>query len=134
MLAGAALALAAALPPAPAGAQEPGGTRSAWDLASVTAIPLRCPDGAEERTLPWNVRGYSKGCYRQGVADGPVIFWEEGYLNLSGAFADGRKDGAWTVFHQDGTRYVTIHFRDGVKTGKTFHSSARGGVAGAGGR
>lgn len=102
---------------------------SAADLASIEAIPLDCADGAVEKVLPWNISGYSKGCYRRGVAHGPIIFWEQGYLNLSGSFSDGRKDGAWTVFHRDGARYVTIHFKGGVKTGKTIHSSPGGGAA-----
>ncbi len=124
----AAVLLAALLAPAGSLAQPVQRAPSAEDLASITELPISCTNGAVEVTKAWNETGFSKGCYRDGVANGPIVFWERGYLNLTGAFSDGRKDGGWTVFNEDGSRYVTIHFEGGVKTGKTFHSAAAPGA------
>ena len=88
---------------------------------AVRLVDFTCGPGRTERVEPWGRSGASRGCYREDVRDGPIIFWEEGYVNLDGRYRDGVKDGTWTVFNDNGSVFVEIVFDRGSKMSKTYH-------------
>jgi hypothetical protein len=93
-------------------------------LSSVDAVRLAnfsCGPGQTERVERWGHSGASRGCYRDEVRDGRIIFWEEGYLNLAGSYSNGAKDGTWTVYNGDGSVFCDILFEEGVKKDKIFY-------------
>jgi len=99
-------------------------TTSGEDRKAILEFDFACDEGSTEKLERWGRQGYSRGCYRDGVAQGKTIYWEEGYLNLEGFFSQGKKHGLWTVYNTDGSVFVTITFDEGVKTGKHYSGSS----------
>ena len=88
---------------------------------AVRLVEFACGPGRAERVEQWGRSGASRGCFREDVRDGPIIFWEEGYVNLEGRYHKGEKDGTWTVFNGNGSVFAEIVFERGVKTHKSYH-------------
>jgi hypothetical protein len=64
------------------------------------------------------VTGKSRGSFKDGKRDGPwVSYWDNGQLWSKGTYKDGMKVGPWVGFLQDGTvnEKDTGTFKDGVK-------------------
>ena len=58
-----------------------------------------------------------QGTFRNGKKDGPwVQYYENGQLWEKGTYKDGNKEGPWVDYNRDGTVYkeLTGTFRDGV--------------------
>ena len=65
-----------------------------------------------------NVTGNYQGSFRNGKEDGPwVSYWENGQLLKKGTYKDGKRDGLWFDYHADGTLwdYYTGTYKNGVK-------------------
>jgi antitoxin component YwqK of YwqJK toxin-antitoxin module len=64
------------------------------------------------------VTGKSRGSFKDGKRDGPwVSYWDNGQLWSKGTYKYGMKVGPWVGFLQDGTvnEKDTGTFKDGVK-------------------
>jgi antitoxin component YwqK of YwqJK toxin-antitoxin module len=64
------------------------------------------------------VTGKSRGSFKDGKRDGPwVTYWDNGQLWSKGTYKYGMKVGPWVGFLQDGTvnEKDTGTFKDGVK-------------------
>jgi len=64
------------------------------------------------------VTGRHQGSYKNGKKDGPwVSYWDNGQLDSKGTYKDGKKDGPWVSYLKDGTVYEssTGTFKDGEK-------------------
>jgi len=50
--------------------------------------------------------GLSRGEFRNGKREGPwVAYHDNGRLSYKGAFKDGKRDGPWIQYREDGTKY-----------------------------
>jgi antitoxin component YwqK of YwqJK toxin-antitoxin module len=83
-------------------------------------IELACDKNSEEISEKWGKTGQARGCSDGPTRQGMWAFRDEGYLNLEGFYENGRKQGTWTVFNQDGTVFARIYFDNGRKTGKQY--------------
>ena len=64
------------------------------------------------------VTGKEQGTYKDGKRDGPwVSYHDEGQLSYKGIYKDGEKDGPWVSYLKGGAVYEssTGTFRDGEK-------------------
>ena len=63
------------------------------------------------------VTGLEQGQFKDGKPDGPwVFYYDNGQLSLEGTYKDGKADGPWISFNKDGTvdEKNTGIFKDGV--------------------
>ncbi|MCI0640873.1 MAG: hypothetical protein L0Y72_30355 [Gemmataceae bacterium] len=52
--------------------------------------------------------------YRNGVVHGPFVdYWSDGKVASEGQFVNGRQDGLWHFYFEDGRLSEIIHFKDG---------------------
>jgi antitoxin component YwqK of YwqJK toxin-antitoxin module len=64
------------------------------------------------------VTGKIQGQFKDGKPDGPwVFYYDNGQLSLEGTYKDGKADGPWISFNKDGTvdEKNTGTYKDGVK-------------------
>ena len=64
------------------------------------------------------ITGEWQGAFRNGKREGPwVYYYDNGQLGTKGTLKDGKKDGPWVVYNQDGTvnKKYTGTYKNGVK-------------------
>ena len=64
------------------------------------------------------IEGLQRGSFNDGKTDGPwVFYYDNGQLSLEGTYKDGKADGPWISFNKDGTvdEKNTGTFKDGRK-------------------
>ena len=64
------------------------------------------------------VTGLEQGAFKDGKREGPwVFYYDNGQLSLEGTYKDGKADGPWIAFNEDGTVWGTYTgtFKDGEK-------------------
>ena len=64
------------------------------------------------------VTGKIQGQFKDGKPDGPwVFYYDNGQLSLEGTYKDGKADGPWISFNKDGTvdEKNTGTYKDGEK-------------------
>jgi hypothetical protein len=71
-------------------------------------------------TVPFTgkVTGKTQGSFRNGKKDGPWIrYWDNGQLSYQGTYKDGKHEGPWVYYTKDGTvsEWLTGTWKDGVK-------------------
>jgi antitoxin component YwqK of YwqJK toxin-antitoxin module len=49
-----------------------------------------------------------------------TYFYENGQVQQEGYFVDGKLDGIWVSYNEDGDKIASGEYVDGVKTGKWF--------------
>ena len=62
--------------------------------------------------------GLERGSFRDGKREGLWFsFYDNGQLEWEGTYKDGKKDGPWVYYNKDGTVYenLTGTYKDGVK-------------------
>ena len=62
--------------------------------------------------------GENQGSFRNGKKDGPwVKYHDNGQLWSKGIYKDGERDGPWVSYNEDGTvwKFLTGTYKDGVK-------------------
>ena len=94
-------------------------TRSAMDQS-----PLGCPISHEMLTKRWSKIGWSRSCAIEGKEDGLWEAWERGRLVIAGSHRCGQRHGEWTWFHNDGSIFRVIEYRNGEELSNTIVSGA----------
>jgi len=64
------------------------------------------------------VTGLEQGAFKDGKREGPwVFYYDNGQLESEGTYKDGKADGPWIAFNEDGTVWGTYTgtFKDGEK-------------------
>ncbi len=64
------------------------------------------------------VTGLEQGAFKDGKREGPWAgYHDNGQLQWEGSFKDGKREGPWVGYHKDGTvdAYLTGTWKDGVK-------------------
>lgn len=52
--------------------------------------------------------------YRRGIPHGPFCdYWSTGPVACTGQFSEGKQDGAWRFYKEDGSLMEVIHFKAG---------------------
>jgi antitoxin component YwqK of YwqJK toxin-antitoxin module len=52
-------------------------------------------------------------CYRQGVLHGPYVsFWPDGKVSSEGSHCEGKQEGIWHFYNENGTIHAIIQFKD----------------------
>ena len=65
-----------------------------------------------------DVTGDEQGSFKNGKREGAwVSYWENGQLRRKGNYKNGNKDGAWVSYNEDETvnKRYTGTYKDGVK-------------------
>ena len=71
-------------------------------------------------TVPFTgkVTGKSQGSFRNGKKEGPwVIYYDNGQLSLKGTYKDGQEDGPWVTYYIDGQVEKKGTYKDGRREG-----------------
>jgi antitoxin component YwqK of YwqJK toxin-antitoxin module len=74
-----------------------------------------CPDGAEEVIQRWSEVGYSRYCIKDGQKEGKSVAWEGQRLHIEGNYKNGKEEGLWKVYNDDGSVYRLTEYRDGIE-------------------
>jgi antitoxin component YwqK of YwqJK toxin-antitoxin module len=74
-------------------------------------VASRFPDGKPEVVI--YLKG--KGDRQQKVME--KVYRSNGNLDYVGRFKDGKEQGEWNYFHEDGTRKYTEHWDQGLEEG-----------------
>ena len=64
------------------------------------------------------VTGYSQGSFKNGKREGVwAFYWNNGQLHDKGNFKNGKREGAWVYYSEVGTvnKEYTGTYKDGVK-------------------
>ena len=65
-----------------------------------------------------NITGKSQGTIRNGKRDGPwVIYWDNGQLSNKGIYKDGEANGPWVWYHDNGQLRSKGTYKDGNRDG-----------------
>ena len=65
-----------------------------------------------------NVTGKYQGSFKNGKMDGPwVRYHDNGQFRTKGTFKDGKKDGPWVKYHKNGQLSWKGTFKDGKSDG-----------------
>jgi hypothetical protein len=88
---------------------------------SVTA-PVACPSGTTAMGSP-PPAGDETWCQKmvdgQPVKDGPYnLYRSGGGPMLQGSYHDGKQDGEWTMWYDNGQKGSIDHYKDGVQDGE----------------
>ena len=58
------------------------------------------------------------GSFKDGKKDGPwVVYWDNGQLSTKGTYKDGKLDGPWVVYWDNGQLMSKGTYRDGKEDG-----------------
>jgi antitoxin component YwqK of YwqJK toxin-antitoxin module len=64
------------------------------------------------------IEGLERGSFKDGKQDGPwVSYYENGQLYGKGTWKDGKQDGLWVSYYKNGQLYGETTFKDGVNDG-----------------
>ena len=64
------------------------------------------------------VTGKEQGSFRNGKKDGPWVHYEEdGQLLMKGTYKDGKEDGPWFSYHDNGQLWWKRTYKDGERDG-----------------
>lgn len=94
-----------------------GACRSGGDSA-----PFACPDGTQKMgEAPPN--GEELWCQKmvdgQPVKEGPFLLYRsEGPLMMKGEYHDGKQDGEWTLWYDNGQKKSIDHYKNGLEDGE----------------
>jgi hypothetical protein len=81
--------------------------------SEIYSVDLDCPSGTTEYTSPGNA-GEWVGWYRTCVQNhGPFYLWRAGKLVLKGSFVDGKREGTFTSYDENGRMVRSEHYVDG---------------------
>ncbi|HKV53547.1 MAG TPA: toxin-antitoxin system YwqK family antitoxin [Candidatus Binataceae bacterium] len=88
-------------------------------------VPPSCPPGAKLMGAP-PPKGEEVWCQKtvQGkpIKNGPFIAYQtSGSRMLEGDYRDGKQDGEWTLWYENGAKASIDHYRNGVRDG--LHTS-----------
>ena len=62
--------------------------------------------------------GKIQGSFKDGKMDGPYVFyWNNGQVHQKGTWKDGKRDGPWVTYWSNGQLYLKGTYKDGVKDG-----------------
>jgi hypothetical protein len=64
------------------------------------------------------IEGLQRGSFKDGKRDGPwVAYWDNGQLRWKGPYKDGKREGLWVSFNKEGTvdDALTGTYKNGVK-------------------
>jgi hypothetical protein len=83
---------------------------------AMLAVEHICPQGSQETVARWSELGYCRYCVdNDGRKTGRFVAWENQRLIIEGYYRDGRKDGRWTVYNDDGTIYRLSEYDHGTE-------------------
>lgn len=80
------------------------------------------PNGKPEVVL------YLKGKGLQAEKVMEKVYYANGNLDHIGRFRDGKEHGEWTYYYEDGTRWVTEHWVNGLEEGVQIEYAPDGQV------
>ena len=64
------------------------------------------------------VTGKTQGSFKNGKRYGAwVIYHDNGQLGSKGTFKDGKRDGAWVIYYDNGQLLIKGTYKDGKKNG-----------------
>ena len=67
--------------------------------------------------------------YKDGKRDGKWTSWYEDGLKLSeGNYKDGKRDGKWTSWYENGLKWIDTNYKDGKEDGKSTEWFANGQI------
>ena len=70
-----------------------------------------------------------EGNYIDGKKDGKWTHWYEDGLKLSeGNYKDGKRDGMWTTWYENGLKWTVENYKDAMKDGKSTEWFANGQI------
>ncbi len=82
---------------------------------AIKDIDLQCQTGTVQKIQGWSKAGFSISCYKGELNHGPWQAWKDGHIAVKGNFNNGKKDGTWLVFTNDGKLHSTIKYTKGVR-------------------
>jgi antitoxin component YwqK of YwqJK toxin-antitoxin module len=85
-------------------------------------VASKYPNGKPEVVL------YLKGKGEQAVKVMEKVYHPNGNLDYVGRFQDGKEQGEWNYFYEDGTRKYTEHWNQGLEDGVQIEYSPDGQV------
>lgn len=71
-------------------------------LKAMQETSFSCPEGSSKRVESWGELGWSRGCYRGNLRNGPWEAWERRRISILGYFLDGEQAGKWEYYDDDG--------------------------------
>ena len=75
------------------------------------------------------VTGEEQGSFKNGKREGAwVEYFENGQLKSNGHYKNGKYEGAWVFYYESGQLYGKGNFKDERKEGKWFHYKPDGTV------
>ncbi|MEE1574022.1 MAG: hypothetical protein V1257_10590 [Candidatus Neomarinimicrobiota bacterium] len=76
-----------------------------------------------------NITGKSHGKIKNGKRDGPWVFYRDnGQLWEKGTYKDGKEEGPWVFYYDNGQLRNKGNYKDGKKEGLWVHYSRDGSV------
>ena len=85
--------------------------------------------GAKEIIDLCKAKHLREGNYKDGKRDGKWTSWYEDGLKLSeGNYKDGMKDGKWTSWYENGLKWTDRNYKDGKEDGKSTEWFANGQI------
>ena len=85
--------------------------------------------GAKEIIRLCNAKHLREVNYKDGKRDGKWTSWYEDGLKLSeGNYKDGMKDGKWTSWYENGLKWTDRNYKDGKRDGKSSEWFANGQI------
>ena len=60
-----------------------------------------------------------EGSYKNGKQDGKwTYWWENGQKGAEETYKDGKEEGLWTEWHENGQKWIEATYKDGERVGK----------------
>ena len=85
--------------------------------------------GAKEIIDLCKAKHLREGNYKDGKRDGKWTSWYEDGLKLSeGNYKDGMKDGKWTSWYENGLKWTDRNYKDGKEDGKSTEWYSNGQI------
>jgi len=85
--------------------------------------------GAKEIIDLCKAKHLREGNFKDGKRDGKWTIWYEDGLKLSeGNYKDGMKDGKWTSWYENGLKWTDSNYKDGKEDGKSTEWFANGQI------
>jgi antitoxin component YwqK of YwqJK toxin-antitoxin module len=85
--------------------------------------------GAKEIIDLCKAKHLREGNYKDGKRDGKWTHWYEDGLKLQeGNYKDGKRDGMWTTWYENGLKWTVENYKDAMKDGKSTEWFANGQI------
>jgi antitoxin component YwqK of YwqJK toxin-antitoxin module len=99
-------------------------------IAILTVSLFSCGDNAEKTEIEIDKSEEvitSKREIKPGEMYHDVTYYEDGVVKMEGNMIDGKKEGKWMAFFEDGMPWSETYFENGISVGPTtaWHSSGK---------